>query len=1138
MAAANMESITEMLKNLQQSGEKDILHTLYSDWNKVVGRDDININMDLRSKFDQWFLKCYKYCEEQGKLIQQDNLCMFKQQSDMLLCEDLKELLRKEIEGQTEFPVRLKLEHELAQLENTQAEEWIKRAYTCVKEEMKLMDSYNKIQAAALYISAKKPCEKEYEKVQGMKKALLEKLDRLDTMMQDYQHSKEQHEARQGVIENLNIVLQALPDSGFPMTVGNMNGLQNRNHQQEAEAQRLEAELSNKFQNFLATKQTVCQKFEELYQGLCDLTEALYTEVQHWQHQLKLAYVELQANVDLEVFAPWCAKTGQLIYGILYTDFPRFQHAIQSVAGSETAKCGIHHEFCEEQSKKFENLLNRFFQRTFVVTEQESWCVKKKDKTQIPKVTLRILGADNLDILGKATIKAYFVQEDNIDYEWLYDKDDRFQLNVRNIRGQRLKHDVERFVKMKKDQKYEGKFTNLQLTFDRGPRQKLVHEEKYRLIFHANVENNEFWTLSLPLVVTTGANQNCQCLASVMWQCYSTDVFAVPIETKTELPWSMVADMLNTKMKKLTTKRILTEDNLKHLKHRIPGTDQSSTDGEDEPMITLSQFCNDKLDKDSSSSGDDDKCLFSFWKWFLGIYNLIEKYLLKYWENGWIEGFISKADAEKKLKTSLHCRSAMYLLRFSDSHITDSQGLKSVFGLVMAAVLLVKKTKDNQKAKTVHHMDVAGHNKLKDKQLAYILLNTEDTTRIKFYQYLYPKLQKSETLFSEFKTSDPVVPGYTGVRDAFIVDLEQALQKLEITGKRQSSSSGSEDQDGYPDIKSPSLTGSKKIKRDSTETKSSCLQMANTPPAYGSSGNNTSSPLSQNTPVNKSDNFPLLKSMLTKAPAQQPVSEKQMPVSSCNSWHLIPAAESPQYANIPQTIASESIEAGKQTIHEENQNTFTPLGRYPATAQLQLESSTDGHFGGQSHQWSQERVTTDQTSSFMGLLQTGEMQTNTQSHFSTNPQTAGSMSQFAFEVSAVNSQPGSMYDLAGNQQVPLYTNIGMQPDGSEQLNPAFPQIPQDVDERTIVSLFIQHIIPKLSQEDKEKCLGILQDNASSQNEMPNLEQEPTSDDMVTSSSSGPIIHQSQLEAAMESDSGSVAQNISLFDALDDGVTSY
>ena len=60
---------------------------------------------------------------------------------------------------------------------------------------------------------------------------------------------------------------------------------------------------------------------------------------------------------------------------------------------------------------------------------------------------------------------------------------------------------------------------------------------------------------------------------------------------------------------------------------------------------------------------------------------------------------------------------------------------------------------DNQKAKTVHHLDVAGHNKLKDKSLANIILGTEDTQHKKFYQYLYPDLLQSEKLFSPFSSS-------------------------------------------------------------------------------------------------------------------------------------------------------------------------------------------------------------------------------------------------------------------------------------------------------------------------------------------------------------------------------------------------
>lgn len=39
--------------------------------------------------------------------------------------------------------------------------------------------------------------------------------------------------------------------------------------------------------------------------SLEELVESLLKEVQHWQEQLKLDYVELKATVDLESFAPW-----------------------------------------------------------------------------------------------------------------------------------------------------------------------------------------------------------------------------------------------------------------------------------------------------------------------------------------------------------------------------------------------------------------------------------------------------------------------------------------------------------------------------------------------------------------------------------------------------------------------------------------------------------------------------------------------------------------------------------------------------------------------------------------------------------------------------------------------------------------
>ena len=42
---------------------------------------------------------------------------MLKQETDQNLCEDLKELIRSDIEGQLEFPDKLKLQLELSKLE-------------------------------------------------------------------------------------------------------------------------------------------------------------------------------------------------------------------------------------------------------------------------------------------------------------------------------------------------------------------------------------------------------------------------------------------------------------------------------------------------------------------------------------------------------------------------------------------------------------------------------------------------------------------------------------------------------------------------------------------------------------------------------------------------------------------------------------------------------------------------------------------------------------------------------------------------------------------------------------------------------------------------------------------------------------
>ena len=106
----------------------------------------------------------------------------------------------------------------------------------------------------------------------------------------------------------------------------------------------------------------------------------------------------------------------------------------------------------------------------------------------------RVLAADSQQILGGATVKAYFVLEDSIKDDWFYEQDGCQQLSVGKIKGQQIKNNSEKFILVKKDHRYEGKFCNIILQgFDRGQRSKLVHEEKYRILFHTCVDNHEIW---------------------------------------------------------------------------------------------------------------------------------------------------------------------------------------------------------------------------------------------------------------------------------------------------------------------------------------------------------------------------------------------------------------------------------------------------------------------------------------------------------------------------------------------------------------------------------------------------------------------------------------------------------------------
>ncbi|KAH3846142.1 hypothetical protein DPMN_088439 [Dreissena polymorpha] len=100
--------------------------------------------------------------------------------------------------------------------------------------------------------------------------------------------------------------------------------------------------------------------------------------------------------------------------------------------------------------------------------------------------------------------------------------------------------------------------------------------------------------------------------------------------------------MLDAKIRKLCPSRGLSDYSKEHFKKRLIGSKNFT----DETQVSLQQFCFDKM----FNTSDSQTLTFSIWEWFVARYNLIEKYLLPYWERGWIVGCITKTTAAEKLK--------------------------------------------------------------------------------------------------------------------------------------------------------------------------------------------------------------------------------------------------------------------------------------------------------------------------------------------------------------------------------------------------------------------------------------------------------------------------------------------------------
>ncbi|XP_034302782.2 signal transducer and activator of transcription 1 [Magallana gigas] len=476
-----------------------------------------------------------------------------------------------------------------------------------------------------------------------------------------------------------------------------------------------------------------------------------------YKEKLKLFYVDLvdhRPPIPTEVERGY-SRIGEILYNNLQYVLPK----LESLVGSQMV---------QSTTCSLRSCFERLLKSSFVVTEQQKHIIKvelgsKKrnkeadgnkeeatnQKFRCPKfyATVRLLACDNIDCKGK--VKAQFCNESEVN--------EKFQSGE-------WESPCEIKLKAKTDESsFEKKalatFKKLEIENFERKQDIQVCEDKFRIVFTTRVriadQDTLVSTISLPIVVTTGASQSCNVHGSLLWQCFSTnDAFQLPIESASSLKWHIVFDMLNAKMRTLGG-RDLCNDEKDHLGSRLM---QEENPIPDEMDIPFRRFCVDKMM--DIKEGDDKKKSATFWMWFLAVFNLTKFHLQDYWNNELICGFIKKETAEQKLKSNNHnMKDYTYLLRFSDSVITDCQG-QNLCGAISATVITNKGKKGKWKFLSTEPFKAETF-KVKKKTLAQCVKTTyvkttdtpaPDGNNVQLLQWLYKSPTSTISTEEAFQT--------------------------------------------------------------------------------------------------------------------------------------------------------------------------------------------------------------------------------------------------------------------------------------------------------------------------------------------------------------------------------------------------
>lgn len=464
-------------------------------------------------------------------------------------------------------------------------------------------------------------------------------------------------------------------------------------------------QIGSKQEQLVEKRKILVDFYEQFIKVSHDVTdEVIRYHLESWkQHQKK--YVNGNAYVDLNKIQKWCE--------VIATSICKVKEQIKEFDSFQQKLCAFEASFQPFSVRGVFDKLNEiyftFIKSTIIIEEQPKQVIKIGNKV---KTKLRLL-------VGKGFIDAG--QNPEVSVIIVSDENAREVAKQENFRvepcGELQNATMAMAEYTSKD--YRANFESLKVkTINRGVRREVANE-KFAMIFSATLKINgidvSVKLISLPIVVIVHVSQETNAMATIIWDSWFSEA-----ETVT---WNNISGML-TMIFKAETGRALSDENLHFIAEKLfnqefpyPFPDIFAND-----PITFHKFCHQKNDRQ-----------LTFWEWFYLCLKITRECLREYWEDGFIEGFLSKKSIERKLSS---CAQGTFILRFSDS--------------IKSSISIAFVTRSIDGKPHVNHLNPFSYDDLKKKGISERLNEYEEL------KTLYPHIDK-KTIFKAIQNDERTI---------------------------------------------------------------------------------------------------------------------------------------------------------------------------------------------------------------------------------------------------------------------------------------------------------------------------------------------------------------------------------------------